>query len=249
MKFRKVIAYTALHYGREFLPWAIRSIIDDVEEYHVLYSPVGSHSVRTDVPCPETRDELFRIAHTEAGDKLRWTDGDWRFEGQQRDTIYRLTDADVIVTLDADEVWSPGLLRAILKYGEHATVSDLRVPFWHYWRSLKRVIKHDPAFPVRVRFLPLQKGVTTFQRAPWNTDSFRIHHFGYAISPALMQYKWKIHGHINELRKDCDWFNDVYMANRQFDCHPVGSEWWNPEVCDVPEFLRDHPYANLEVIP
>lgn len=247
MKFRKVAAYTALHYGREYLADAIRSIISDVDEYHVLYSPVGSHSVRTDAPCPETRDELFKIAHTEAGDKLRWTDGDWRFEGQQRDSIYRATDADVIVTLDADEVWCPGLLRAVLKYGEHATVSDLTIPMWHYWRSLKRVVKDDPAFPVRVRFLPLQKGVATYQIPAWCPDSFRIHHMGYAQSTQIVEYKQKVHGHISEWR--ADWFETKWKPNAQVDVHPVMFNRWNPEPCDVPEFLRGHPYANLEVVP
>lgn len=246
MKFRKIAGVVALHYGREYLPWSIRSVIKDLDELHILYSPVGSHSVRTDVPCPETRDELFKIAHQEAGDKLRWHDGDWHYEGQQRDAIYSLTDADVLVTVDADEVWHPGLLRAVLAYGEHATVSDLRIPFWHYWRSMRRVIKHDPALPVRVRFLPLRKGETTFQIPAWCGESFRIHHFGYAQSAEIIGYKMKIHGHIAELRPR--WFEDVFLPNVQTDCHPVGSEWWTPEHCEPPAFMADHPYYELEVI-
>lgn len=248
MKFRKVIAYTALHYGREFLPWAIRSIIHDVDEYHVLYSPVGSHSVRTDVPCPETRDELFKIAHTEAGDKLHWHDGDWQVEWQQRESIFRhAPDADMILVVDADEVYAPGLARYLVHLSEHLRTRFVLLPFWHYWRSLKRVIKHDPAFPVRVILPRYMNGQVTFQIPAWCPDSFRVHHFGYAQSSEIVGYKMKIHGHIAELRPR--WFEDVFLPNRQTDCHPVGSEWWNPEACDVPEFLANHPYANLEVVP
>lgn len=248
MKINRVIAYTALHYGIDFLPWAIRSVVKSVDEYHVLYSPTGSHSVRIPEPCPETRDQLFKIAHAEAGDKLRWHDGDWRFEGQQRDSIYQYApDADMILVVDADEVYAPALAVYLVQLAPYLKQRYSRVPFWHYWRSLKRVVKHDPAFPVRVILPRLQAGEDTIQIPPYLPDSFRVHHFGYAQKSEIVRYKMKIHGHIAELRP-C-WFEDVFMTNRQTDCHPVGSEWWNPEACDVPHFMADHPFASLEVIP
>ena len=80
----------------------------------------------------------------------------------------------------------------------------------------------------------------------------RVHHFGYAIRSELMAYKWQIHGHKGELRHDVDWFNDVFMANRQYDCHPVGSDAWNCEamdMSDLPEVLNDHPFKYMSVIP
>lgn len=246
MKIRKVAGYVALHYGREYLADAIRSVIKDLDELHVLYSPVGSHSVRTDVPCPETRAELFRIAHQEAGDKLRWTDGDWRFEGQQRDTIYRLTDADVIVTLDADELWSPGLLRYALRYGEHATKSRLHLPMRHYWRSLRRVVNDDPALPQRIHFLALQDGHDTLTPPAWAADNFGIHHMGYAQSTRIVEYKQKVHGHIGEWR--ADWFATRWLPNAQEDCHPVMFNRWYPKPCAVPDFMKNHPFAEFEVI-
>lgn len=244
----KVIAYTALHYGKEYLAWAIRSIIDDVDEYHVLYSPVGSHSVRVPLPCPETRSQLFEVAQREAGDKLRWHDGDWHLEWQQRESIYQYApDADMILVVDADEVYAPGLARHLVTLAPHLTTRFIRLPFWHYWRSLKRVIRHDPAFPVRVILPRLAAGESTFQIPPWMGSDWRVHHFGYAQSAEIVGYKMKIHGHINELRPR--WFEDVFMANVQTDCHPVGSEWWNSEPCDVPHFMANHPFAELELIP
>lgn len=243
----RVAAYIALHYGREFISWAIASIIDDVDELHVLYSPEGSHLTRTDTPCPETRAELYQLAAKAAGDKLRWTDGRWTREGEQRDTIYALTDAPVIVTLDADEVWYPGLLHEVIKFGLEANISDVRVPFWHYWRSLKRVIKHDPAFPTRVKFRNQPAGDRTFSIPPERGEDFRIHHFGYAQSSQIVGYKLKIHGHQNEFRPG--YFEDVFMANQQVNCHPCGQVEWDAEDCDVMPFIAGHPYAGMSVIP
>jgi hypothetical protein len=35
---------------------------------------------------------------------------------------------------------------------------------------------------------------------------------------------------------------------RTTDLHPVGSDAWNWESVDVPEFLLDHPFASLDLI-
>lgn len=245
----RVAAYIALHYGREFLSWAITSVINDVDELHVLYAPEGSHLVRSDERCPETRAELFALAAKAAGDKLHWTDGNWSREGEQRDTIYTLTDAPVIVTLDADEVWYPGLLSQILQdyNAGKFTVRRLRLPMWHYWRSLRRVIKHDPAFPERVVFRDLPAGAATFSIPPECGEDFRIHHFGYAQSSAIVGYKLKIHGHQNEFRPG--YFETVFRANQQVNCHPCGQIEWDAEDCEVMPFMAGHPYSELELIP
>lgn len=246
----KVIGYVALHYGRTYLSHAIRSIIQDIDELWILYTAQGSHGHRTSIPCPETRDELYAIAQQAAGDKLRWVDGSWTHEGQQRDSIHlHVPDADVVVVLDSDEIWTPGLLPSVINSMRHTKRRNIRIPFIHYWRSLHRAILHDPAFPVRVIFPKQADGTITYAPPPWMEESrLVIHHFGYAQPAEIVRYKQLTHGHRNEWRRDCDWFNDVFMANRQYDCHPVGSPYWNPEDVTPPEILQDHPFYRLKVI-
>ena len=245
---KKVIAYTALHYGAAYLGWAIRSVIDHVDEYHVLYSAKGSHGHRTKYACPDKRGQLYEIAQQAAGRKLRWHDGDWTAEGQQRDTIHQLEpDADAIVVLDADEVWASGLVEMCL--AQHsAGFRNLYVPIFHLWRSFQRAIIHDPAYPVRV----------IFQKYPdanyggINTNGKRIAHFGYAQNEDVTYYKIQIHGHLMEFRDDINWYDDRFMANAQTDCHPIGSEYWNTEEIEpldyMPDFMVEHPYYDLKVI-
>jgi hypothetical protein len=243
----KIVGYSALLYGRDYLHHAIRSIIDDVEEYIILYSPVGSHGHHTSTPCPETKDELYAIALEAAGDKLRWFDGHWPYEGAQRDSIFSIVpDADVIVVLDSDELWMPGLLKDAIAHGIRENVRQVRIPLQHYWRSFYKAFTHDPAAPARLHFPKFPQGETTFAT---NDESYRIQHLGYAITPSLMRYKWQVHGHLGEMRKDVDWLNDVYLANRQYDCHPVGSEYWMQAEDVIPsDFMHDHPFAKLSLI-
>ncbi len=80
-----------------------------------------------------------------------------------------------------------------------------------------------------------------------------VAHMGYAQSARITEYKLKTHGHIGQFRWDIDWFQDRFLANAQHDCHPVGSDYWNPEPVNpldyMPDWMRNHPYFNLEVIP
>lgn len=243
----KVIAYSALAYGVEYLRWAIRSIIAHVDEYHVLYAAQGSYGHRTSEPCPDNRDDLLRIAYESAGHKLSWHDGDWHGEGQHRSTINQVAPyADIIVSLDYDEIWQPGLVQQAIEVAKHGNVRRWRVPIIHYWRSFNRCVLHDPAFPERVYNTHFEDG------SQYLSTTLKINHMGYAIRPELARWKWLIHGHKNELRRDVDWFRDVYVANRQTDTHPVGSEYWNPEPVNpldyMPGWMAEHPYYGREVI-
>jgi hypothetical protein len=244
----KIIGYVALHYGAAFLGYAIRSIIDSVDELWVLYTPAGSHGHSTNVPCPETKEELQQIAWDAAREKLHWVDGYWAWEGQQRDAIHKLCpDADLVLVLDSDEIWADGLAELAIEAALGFGCRTLRLPFIHYWRSFHRGFKHDPAYPVRVINPHVPSGEATLSAAKY------INHFGYAQPTEIVRYKLQIHGHKNEFRRDVDWFNDVWLANRQVDCHPVGSQYWNAEPIDVwkylPDFMRSHPFAELDIIP
>lgn len=243
----KIVAYSALAYGTEYLRWAIRSIIPFVDEYHVLYAAQGSYGHRTNEPCPDSRNDLLRIAREAAGHKLFWHDGEWHNEGQHRSAIHRVApDADIIVSLDCDEIWQPGLIQQAINAAVQGTVRRWRIPFRHYWRSFYRCVLHDPSYPERVYNTHFQDDVEQLD------TPLAVNHMGYAIRPELMRWKWLIHGHKNELRKDCDWFQSRFMANAQQDCHPVGSQYWWPEQINpwdyLPKWMKLHPYANLDVI-
>lgn len=243
----KVVGMTALLYGKSYLEAAIKSIIDSVQEHHVLYCPHPSHGYNNGILPPESEDELYAIAKSAAGEKLRWWRGDWQRENEQRNSIfYYAPDADAIVVLDSDEVYADYLAHDALEWGFSAKCGQLRLPFIHLWRSFKRGFAHDPAYPTRLIF-PKQSGATetmSTNRAIW--------HFGYAQPSEIVRFKIQNHGHLLEFRKDINWFNDVFMANRQYDCHVIGSEYWNCEDIDLtklPSVLSNHPYKNLDLIP
>lgn len=242
----RIIAYTALHYGADYLPYAIRAVIDHVQEWHILYSAQGSHGHKTPVTCPESRVQLKQLADDAAGDKLRWVDGAWSHEGQQRDSIHGYApDADMVINVDYDEIWTLDGLQHAIQQAIDGDVREYRVPMVHFWRSFHRCILHDPAYPVRILMPKRESGSDTLRVRP-------VAHMGYAIKPDMMRYKWLIHGHKNEQRTDVNWFDDVYMTNRQTDCHPVGSDAWNAEIVHplayLPDFMIDHPFYDMKVI-
>lgn len=250
----KIVSYTALHYGADYLGWAIRSVIDHVDQHVILYCPHGSHGSRTDRPCPDTRDELYAIAQAAAGDKLLWIDGDWSQENQQRESIYEYArNADVILVVDADEIWPDDFIRWAIVYTAPLynkftgqPVRFVRVPMIHFWRSFWRAVIHDPAYPTRIIYPKVHSGESTLD------TTLRISHMGYARSPEAVHYKLLIHGHKGQLR-DIDWYmQNRFLVNAQQDCHPVGSEFWQPEPVNplgfMPQWMSQHPYFGMDVI-
>jgi hypothetical protein len=246
----RIISLTILHYGETYLPYALRSVHDAVDAQYVLYTPQGSHGSRTSTPCPDTREMLIDAAIEGAGDKLHWHDGVYVNESEHRAKIFELEpDADCIIVVDSDEIYHENLVTELSEY-IHADThhpNRLRLPFWHYWRSFKRGFMHDPAYPERVIFPKMGNSIGEIGGL-----SGVIHHFGYCQNSEIIKYKQLTHGHKGEWRKDCDWFKDIFLTNRQYDCHPVGSDAWQCEDMDLsqlPKVLEDHPYRHLDLIP
>jgi len=238
----KIAAYCALRYGKPYLADAIRSVIDAVDDFIVLYARVPSHGTDSMALCPDTEDELLSIAERAAGNKLTWVSGYWRQENEQRNSATQYTDADILLVLDSDEIWRPDQLETLIRATADGQVRYSLARGIHYWRSFYRAVIHDPASPVRSANLRNPHGSQTLD--VW------FSHMGYSQPKAYIWYKMQIHGHRSDWRPE--WYQERFLANAQVDCHPCGSEWWNPEPVNpwdyLPEFMRQHPFANMEVI-
>ncbi len=243
----KVISLTVALYGSDYLEWGLRSIRDSVEECWVLYTNTPSFGHGTDLPCPDTREQMFELAKRGAGNKLRWYEGAYSGEGQHRDMIYQLApDADIVLVVDTDEVYEPGLADEVIHFLETSNAKSLKIPVSHAWRSFYKWILNDGMHGEHAH-APKHTGD---YRVPFETDK-RIFHYGYAQRLEVMYYKQFTHGHKPEWK--WDWYDTKVLPNAQKDVHPVINEVWNPEPADpftfgLPEWMKEHPYAFLDVI-
>ena len=246
-----ITAFMTLHYGVDYLEASIRSIIDEVDALWCLYTPDGSFGGAPQFDNPDSAERLFDIASATAGDKFHWytaSPGQWRNEGEHCDFIQVCDpDADVYVRLDADEVWTAGLLTEAIRFGQHEGLHKVRLPMIHYWRSLHRAVLRDPVVPDRV---------TIKANAGGRVDTLHgkgvIHHFGYAQRAEVVRYKQALSSHRAEWRQG--WYETTFEPNALADVHPVIVNHWTPERIDpfahgLPEFMRKHPFVDMEVIP
>lgn len=245
---RTVAAVICLHFGLPYISYAMRSVEHVVDEFIVCYSPVANHGVyKEGLTCPESREDLVFAAFSVAPyPRTRWFDyASWYGEGAQFKTGFDAANTDIVVKLDADELWSPTLLADAIAYGLEQQVHEVRVPLRHYWRSFYKAFTGDPAAPGRIYLRENSRGETTYTPAE---EHNRIHHFGYAMPLELMRYKIATHGHSREFTNP-NWFDEVYAANRQHNCHPCEHSYWmTPDDVTPPDFLLDHPFARLAVI-
>lgn len=248
----RVNSYTVLHYGKDYLSYALRSVAPVVDRSFVFYTNHPSHGHATDLPPIETRDELMSSIPADEWDKVTWVDtNEFWHEGQQRDFALRVASekADLVLVVDYDEVWHYDVLRNVLNHvWEENKARQWLINFTHCWRSFNYVCRDD-AWPVRIIDTRHDEGVAYVSR-----EFGPIYHMGYAISDKVMQYKLSCHGHKDELRPG--WLEEKWQAWPPVeDSHPTngrktdGTGWWNPEPFDkwqLPEVMMNHPYFNIE---
>lgn len=237
----RVESYTALHYGKDYLRWAMLALRYHVRRAHVVYVPRPSHGHRTNLPCPETRDEL----RAEVADLpwVAWHDASFRHEGKHRDFALSLCEGDLALVVDADEVWAGDVLGRVLRHVyDEAKARQWLVNFSTPWRSFDWLCT-DEMWPVRIH--DLRQHAKTGSYVPKELGP--VYHFGYAVTDRVMRYKTAVHGHKGEWREG--WLEekwDRWPPSR--DVHPTCEDTWHPEPFsryDLPRLMWDHPFHKL----
>lgn len=242
----RIIAFTALHYGTEYIREAIQSVQHAVDCWVFCYSPVGSHGHRVDANCPETEQQLIEAVQGALEIPFKWFRGFWPHEGAQRDYVHQLEpDADLIIVVDSDEIWAPGAVESAIDQGLRMQVRNGRIAFWHFWRSFQYFCK-DAAQPIRVIKPDKPHGDAYLDVHP-------VYHMGYAQRLDIIRYKINVHGHKNEWREN--WLTMYEAWNPQHgpweDLHPTNVDFWTAEPFareQLPQLLKEHPYFGVEVI-
>lgn len=245
------IAYCPLHYGSDYLGWSIKSIYDYVDKIYILYSPTPSQGFNTDLNNPDSEESLKESAFIfgDPGDKIEWVVGSWKNEGEHRDFINELTkemDIDIILSLDADEVWPQDGIEYLIKEAEESPFKTNRIRMVTLWRSFSWYCT-DEMWPIRIVCPKKPEGIFNLGVEPER----RIFHFGYARSLRDIEYKLQVQGHRGEWRSE--WWDryKAWPSSGNNDFHPVCQNVWNITPFDkslLPEYLKDHPYYNKDVI-
>lgn len=229
----KVLAYIPLHYGKEYLHAAIKSVDSFADKIIILYSAQPSFGTFSGLPCPDSAVEMYDIAMA-ASSQIEWVDIVAGQEGTHRDMIFDYADGfDIILPIDADEVWDQQSLEDnLIKVESMPQARFGIVGFITFWKSFNHVCR-DQFAPVRI--------IKTTGEGEIAING-TIYHFGYAQDQAIMDYKWSIHGHQDELRPG---WQDIFLNwTDELDVHPVAKNIWNPEPFDkttLPDFLKEHP--------
>lgn len=250
----KALGNICLHYGSDYLEYAIRSMYNCVDEILILYSPKPSHAADQGVPCPETEEQLYAIAQDNDPDgKIKWFQGNWKQENAQRNYAHehaKLNGFNILVTTDADEVWwSDEVLNALIQLTYERKAKSCLVWMRHLWRSFN-FICDDGMRQERLHYIGDDRQDLIYAEP---NDHNQVWHFGYARKPSAIHYKIGIHGHSAEwLQPKEKWFANKFLPFPPAqETHPCCKGVWNPAAFDkaeLPEMMREHPYYNLEVI-
>jgi len=244
----KVLGYIMLHYGIEYLEYALTPLVIACDKVIILYSMNPTHNGKDGYVNTDHREKLMAIANK--FNNVQWIDVfDIHGEGQHRNEIFKYTNGyDVLVNADYDEVWDLADLQRAIKETYASPYRNHGIDgFIHFWRSFGYVLHPDWFRPVRLVHLREK-----------NTDKqpdikAKIYHFGYAIKRRKMEYKMSIHGHRAEWDKN--WLRTWVRwqpNNTEGKFHPCSDRVWKEikqfDRTKLPKFLYKHPYFTKATI-
>ena len=241
MKPYKTLAYIPLHYGCDYLEAVMRSIVDDVDRILILYTAAPSYGHSGHLKNPDSREELKRI--TSKFPKVIWKD----IRQVSRENIHRkMADEyahlsrenfDLILAVDADEIWKPGTLAPTLEkafYSNYRFHNIHHAGWYHFWKSKDEVNK-DGFQPMRITNL------NNYAENSTTVTGGTIWHMGYAISEKAMAYKLSCHGHKSEIPGS--WYQDKWLNYKKGETkylHPATDAYWieTREAPELPDWVK-----------
>jgi len=242
----KTLAYIPLHYGSPYLDAVIRSIDPHVEKILILYTERPSYGQSQGLKNPDSRQELYNIAHA-ASDKIQWVEiPPMGQENQHRQMAFQYAQGfDLIMAVDSDEIFDDveEMKEAAMKTNCN-TVNIGGDRWWHFWRSFNEC-NRDGFYPTRFHVIGGKHEAEIIHVG-------KIYHMGYAMPEELTRYKISVHGHKDIL--------NTWMSNKWINykrgvtklLHPDSQTVWiETEPFDkttLPQILKDHPYYNLDKI-
>lgn len=253
----KRVGVMAVHYGKEYIAHAARSLAIVCDEVHVFYTPYPSFGFNEGAVCPDTEDELIFEARRFAP-RLVWR----RVEGLVQEAHHRglmtstaeRVGGTTMVIADADEVWYPSALETAVQHVEDSNSAGRWLAHFHnFWRSWEWTVR-DAFKPIRI--VDLRNSINVDRHLDWNSQPLPIYHFGYAQTLATMRYKFTCHGHKAEFKPG--WFEKKFVPwtpdGDHTDLHPCVNNLWTAERTDaetlviLDQLIPGHPHRHLKVI-
>jgi len=245
----KVLGFTSIHYGKEYLKESLLSVVNHVEAMVISYSRRPSHGQRLSQECPDKEEEIKAICDEVLGDKLIWISVDrYGSEAEHRNTRYTHAKGyDLILTIDADEVYKEFDIPNALTFAMNNKERYFGINgYINFWRSFEYCCL-DGFRPIRI------ENLNNHNQLQNHNCPLIVYHFSTCQSEPILRYKMKAFGHASEIRSN--WIDGIYYAwtpeNDIQDVHPVAFGLWNTIKFDknsLPQYLKDHPNFNKFLI-
>lgn len=245
----KVLGFMSLFYGAEYLRSSLIALYPYVDKMYICHTKSPSHGYKSFLPCPDSEEELRKIAKEVMEDKLIFESFDgFEVESIHRNMRYKYSEGmEYIITADADECLDN--IPAALKF---AYTQDERYygtrHYLNFWKSFNHV-NTDEFAPIRIEKLSANNQLQNHH------SNLKVYHFSTAQNSNTIKFKNSIFGHASEIRPS--WFEDIYTKWTPESgiewLHPVSLQIWQQaqpfDRYSLPLYLRGHPNFNLNLIP
>jgi hypothetical protein len=269
----KITAGIIVYNGADYLHYAVKSIYHLLSEIIIVEGCVKGYS---DKPVSDdgTLDVIDDMMNKDWLRKIIYVSNDgkfWSNKVQMQNEIAKRVTGKYYLKLDADEIWKPETLMDVIDTLEKDNnLWFVRMAFYHFWLSFKRIavddgakwstyhpriwrwdkrFRHSKSFNFFICDLKNGKSVKVDDPnyASLKYDEDRIYHFGYVRKLSTLQQKinyYKTRG-IEKVAEDTVTNWKEGMRTQPTQNKDSSSKLFDKE---LPEVLNDHPYKDVDDI-
>ena len=246
----KVLAYTAIHYGKEYLKEAIEAVKEHVDIHLLTYTSIPSYGFTTDMVNPDSEQELRVISDQFDHTEFINITGRAKAENVHRQIAIDYAKAnnyDIVLVVDSDEVWDTGKVKEAIDYAYNSKNGrfGIRGSQWvTLWQSFNEFVT-DGFAPIRL--FNLHNDINKEELI----EKGFIYHMGYCISNEMMEYKISCHGHKADFDRNKSWYQYKWLGYKRGETkflHPATEAYWREtedfDKTKLPEVLKNHVNYN-----
>lgn len=243
-------AVFCIYNEREYLSYAVRSILPAVDRVHILLGKAPYNAYNPEArqqSTPDGTETLVEQMAKQHPDKIRLTKGIWASEVDHRNAGLRLCleeGIDYYWLIDGDEVYRPDHLQNILRgIAQRPAVGTFIVKCHIFWRSFRyripaqemswrprrifKLTRHRNILGIKIpyplRFTGQNQTNSLGPLYEFPPEEAVFFHFSYARSAQAMKDKFRTFSHAHEIREE--WVRNVWErwpSNRGMqNIHPV----------------------------
>lgn len=265
----KITAGIIVNNGEDYLEYAIKSIYHLLSQIIIVVGSVKDYGIKE---YEKTYDIINKLKNKDYLNKIVFVGNNFVYNNkiEMQNEITKRVEGEYYLKLDHDEIWKPETLVKAIDYMIRNKLDILRMPFYHFWLSFKKIAKdnngkwstrhpriwkwkndfhHNKSFNYFVdkKNVKVSKPFYNEMEFISSNEDDKIFHFGYVRELNIMQNKIKYYKNRGIEKFAVDRVTNWKDGDKTQPTQNSNS-WAEKFTGELPSIMLKHPYYKLKDI-